>query len=127
MYKGVRPETVPLDAIKNCSVLPFSAIGNPSSFEQTITDLGGMVVDAIRYPDHHDYTMAEMQFIMQKAVDNNVWALITTDKDAVKIPSEFIHSERPLPVYVLSIEVRFHAGYEALMELIKEGPKKKQE
>ncbi|WP_371363097.1 Tetraacyldisaccharide 4'-kinase [Sporomusa rhizae] len=126
-YKGVRPETVPLEAIKNCSVLPFSAIGNPSSFEQTITDLGGKVVNAVRYPDHHDYTMAEMQFIMQKAVDNNVWALITTDKDAVKIPSEFIHSERPLPVYVLSIEVRFHDGYEELMELIKEGPKKKQE
>ncbi|WP_371372165.1 tetraacyldisaccharide 4'-kinase [Sporomusa aerivorans] len=119
-YKGVRPDTVPLDAIKDRSVLPFSAIGNPSSFEKTITDLGGKVVEAVRYPDHHDYTMAEMQEIMQKAVDNNVCALITTDKDAVKIPSEFIHSERPLPVYVLSIEVWFHDGYEELMDMIKE-------
>lgn len=118
-YKGVRPETVPLEAISGRSVLPFSAIGNPSSFEQTITDLGGVVIDAVRYPDHHDYTMAEMQSIMQRAVDHNVWALITTDKDAVKIPSEFIHSERPLPLYVLSIEVRFHDGYEELMDMIK--------
>lgn len=119
-YKGVRPEAVPLDVIKGCSVLPFSAIGNPSSFEQTITDLEGKIVDAVRYPDHHDYTMAEMQVIMQKAVDNNAEALITTDKDAVKIPAEFIHSERPLPVYVLSIEVRFHDGYEELMDMIKQ-------
>lgn len=78
------------------------------------------MVDAVRYPDHHDYTMAEMQWIMQKAIDNQVAALITTDKDAVKIPSEFIHSERSLPVYVLSIEVRFHDGCEKLMAMINE-------
>ncbi|WP_425058588.1 Tetraacyldisaccharide 4'-kinase [Sporomusa carbonis] len=118
-YKGVRPESVPLNTIEGRSVLPFSAIGNPSSFEQTIIDLGGVVADAVRFPDHHDYTMAEMQAIMQKAVDQNVWALITTDKDAVKIPSEFIHSERPLPLYVLSIEVRFHDGYQELMDMIR--------
>ncbi|SMC38724.1 tetraacyldisaccharide 4'-kinase [Sporomusa malonica] len=118
-YKGVRPETVPLDSIQGHSVLPFSAIGNPSSFEKTITDLGGTVIDAVQFPDHHNYTMAEMQWIMQKAVDNKVKALITTDKDAVKIPSEFIHSERPLPVYVLSIEVRFHDSYAELMDMIK--------
>ncbi|SDD81436.1 tetraacyldisaccharide 4'-kinase [Sporomusa acidovorans] len=124
-YKGVRPETVPLDKVKGRSVLPFSAIGNPSSFEQTITDLDVNIADAVRYPDHHDYTMAEMQSIMQKAVDCGAEALITTDKDAVKIPSEFIHSERPLPVYVLSIEVRFHEGYEELMDMIKNIAKQK--
>lgn len=124
-YKGVRPETVPLEAIKERVVFPFSAIGNPSSFEQTITDLGGIIMDSVRYPDHHDYTMAEMQSIMQKAVDNHAEALITTDKDAVKIPSEFIHSERALPLYVLSIEVRFHEGYEDLMDMIKNVSKHK--
>lgn len=124
-YKGVRPETVSLDKVKGRSVLPFSAIGNPSSFEQTITDLHVNIVDAVRYPDHHDYTMAEMQSIMQKAVDCGAEALVTTDKDAVKIPSEFIHSERPLPVYVLSIEVRFHEGYEELMDMIKNIAKQK--
>lgn len=118
--KGVASEHVPLTAIQGRSILPFSAIGNPSSFEKTITDLGGLVVDAVRYPDHHDYTMAEMQWIMQKAIDNQVAALITTDKDAVKIPSEFIHSERSLPVYVLSIEVRFHDGCEKFMAMINE-------
>lgn len=119
-YKGIRPETVPLDKIQGQPVLPFSAIGNPSSFEKTIVDLGGDIVGSVQFPDHHDYTMAEMQAIMQKAVDNSARALITTDKDAVKIPSEFIHSERPLPVYVLSIEVRFHDGQAELMELIKQ-------
>lgn len=118
-YKGVRPETVALEAIRNRRVLAFSAIGNPSSFEQTITDIGVELVDAVRYTDHHDYTMAEMQCVMQKAVDKKAYALVTTEKDAVKIPSEFIHSERPLPVYVLGIEVRVVDGYEELMDMIK--------
>ena len=118
-YKGVRPETIALETIRDKRVLAFSALGNPTSFEQTIADLGAAVVGAVRYPDHHDYTMAEMQAVMQKAVDCDVYALATTEKDAVKIPSEFIHSDRPLPVYVLGIEVRFIDGYQELMDLIK--------
>lgn len=118
-YKGVRPSTVALEAARGHRVLAFSAIGNPPSFEQTITDTGVELIDAVRYPDHHSYTMAEMQEIMQRAVDNNAQALITTEKDAVKIPSEFIHSERPLPVYVMSIELKFIGGYTELMDMIK--------
>ena len=62
--------------------------------------------------------MAEMQEIMQRGVDEEAYALITTEKDAVKIPAEFIHSDRPLPLYVLSIAVHFTEGYEELMELL---------
>lgn len=119
-YKGVRPETVALEAIRGKEVLAFSALGNPTSFEQTIADLGATVAEAVRFPDHHDYTMAEMHEVMQKAADRGLYALVTTEKDAVKIPSEFIHSDRPLPVYVLGIEVRFVDGYQELMDLIKQ-------
>lgn len=119
-YKGINYRSIELEGIRNRNVLPFSAIGNPSSFEQTITNLDATIIHSVRFPDHHDYTMAEMQEIMQKALDNGACALITTDKDAVKIPSEFIHSERPLPLYVLEIEVKFLDGYQELMELIKE-------
>ncbi|HMM20927.1 MAG TPA: tetraacyldisaccharide 4'-kinase [Selenomonadales bacterium] len=117
-YKSIRPETVELEAVRGKGVVAFSAIGNPSSFEQTLHDVGAKLVDSVRFPDHHDYTMAEMQSVMQTAVDKGAYALVTTDKDAVKIPSEFIHSERQLPVYVLSIEVLFVEGSQDLMDLI---------
>jgi len=110
-YKGVRITNVALETIRNQKVVALSAIGNPTSFEQTILDIGVAEVCGVRYADHHDYTMAEMQSIMQRGVDENAYALITTEKDAVKIPAEFIHSERPLPLYVLSIAVHFTEGY----------------
>jgi tetraacyldisaccharide 4'-kinase len=118
-YKGMRTTDVALETIRNQKVVALSAIGNPSSFEQTILDIGVAEVCGVRYADHHDYTMAEMQEIMQRGVDEKAFALITTEKDAVKIPPEFIHSDRPLPLYVLSIAVHFTEGYEELMELIK--------
>ena len=118
-YKGVRITNVALETIQNQKVVALSAIGNPSSFEQTIIDIGAAEVCGVRYADHHDYTMAEMQNIMQRGVDEKAYALITTEKDAVKIPAEFIHSERPLPLYVLSIAVHFTEGYEEFMELVK--------
>lgn len=119
-YKGMSITDVPLETVSRQKVLAFSAIGNPSSFEQTILDIGVAEVCGIRYADHHDYTMAEMQYIMQRAVDEKAYALVTTEKDAVKIPAEFIHSKRPLPLYVLSISVHFTEGYEDLMDLMKE-------
>ena len=118
-YKGVRITNVALETIRNQKVVALSAIGNPTSFEQTILDIGVAEVYGVRYADHHDYTMAEMQSIMQRGVDENAYALITTEKDAVKIPAEFIHSQRPLPVYVLSIAVHFTEGYQEFMELVK--------
>ncbi len=118
-YKGLRITNVALETIRNKKVVALSAIGNPSSFEQTILDIGVAEVCGVRYADHHDYTMAEMQEIMQRGVEEHAYALITTEKDAVKIPAEFIHSNRQLPLYVLSIEVHFTEGYKELMELIK--------
>jgi tetraacyldisaccharide 4'-kinase len=118
-YKGIRTKNmIPLDIVKGQKIVALSAIGNPSSFEQTITDVGAQVVETVRYPDHHDYTMAEMQHVMQMAVDECAYAIITTEKDAVKIPSEFIHSDRPLRMYVLGIEVHFTEGQEELMDRI---------
>ena len=118
-YKGLRSKTAALESIQDRRVLAFSAIGNPSSFEQTLHDIGAKVAVAERYPDHHDYTMAEMQSAMEKALQAGVYALVTTEKDAVKIPAEFISSERALPVYVVGIEVKFTDGSQELLDLIR--------
>jgi tetraacyldisaccharide 4'-kinase len=118
-YSGTLSAAVDLEALKDRPVVAFSAIGNPASFEQTVADVGAKVVDAVRFPDHHDYGLSEMQYIMQKAVDKGASALITTEKDAVKIPPEFIHSARALPLYILGIEMKFLDGNDELLALIK--------
>ena len=102
-YSGKAKAILPTDTIAGHKILAFSALGNPASFENTIVSLGGEVYQSVRFPDHHSYTMAEMQRILIRAVASGVSALVTTEKDAVKIPSEFIHRFRKLPLYVLKI------------------------
>lgn len=84
----------------------FSAIGNPSSFEQTLACIGIDIIEAIRYPDHHDYGMLEMQYISERAISKEVVAMVTTGKDAVKIPTEFIYFNREMPLYILNMDIK---------------------
>lgn len=119
-YKSIPDSEVPLDSIAGQRVMAFSAIGNPKSFEQSIASHGAHIVDAIRFQDHHEYTMAEMQDILDSALQKNVCALITTEKDAVKIPAEFIHSKRGLPVYILKMELKILPSHEQFLQAIKQ-------
>lgn len=117
-YKNDMTQALPLDALKGQSVMAFSAIGNPASFEQTLTTEGLKIEEAIRYPDHHDYGMVEMQYIMDRAVNKGVKALVTTGKDAVKIPTEFIYLHREVPLYILNMEIQLTSGEDAFKETI---------
>ena len=104
-YKGIQQNALPLKELKGKRVMVFSAIGNPSSFEQNVSGCGLEIVEAIRYPDHHDYGMLEMQYIGERASELQADALITTGKDAVKIPTEFIYFNREIPLYVMNMDI----------------------
>ena len=45
--------------MKGHKVIAMSAIGNPASFEQTLNDIGAVITESLRFPDHHDYTEEE--------------------------------------------------------------------
>lgn len=123
-YKGIVQNYKELDELQGKNVMVFSAIGNPSSFEQTLSSIGVNILEAVRYPDHHDYGMLEMQYINELASKENAVAMITTAKDAVKIPTEFIYSERKIPLYILNMEIQVTDGMEQLKECVNKAIKK---
>lgn len=101
-------------------VMVFSAIGNPFSFEQTLADNGLKIIESIRYPDHHEYGMQEMQYIMDRASMQNAKALIITAKDAVKIPTEFIYTNREVPLYILNMEIDFTSSGDEFKKVVRD-------
>lgn len=123
-YQDVPGKHIEVDTFRGKKVMAVSAIGNPASFEQTISDIGAVLVESIRFTDHHDYTVAEMQNVLKRALEQSAEAIIITEKDAVKIPADIIRASHPLPVYVLSIEISFQAGAEAFSRLIKDSLEK---
>lgn len=106
-HRDISSSGVPVETMKGRKVMAVSAIGNPTSFEQTLSDIGAEIVESLRFPDHHEYTTKEMQDVMDHAVSKGVEALIITEKDAVKIPLTIIESEAQIPCYVICVEVTF--------------------
>ncbi len=101
---------VPVTTLNGRRVMAVSAIGNPASFERTLQDLGAEIISSLRYPDHHDYTIMEMEDILRRAESLAAEMIVVTEKDAVKIPDEMAREAWRIPIYVVCVEVKFQAG-----------------
>jgi tetraacyldisaccharide 4'-kinase len=111
--------------IKGRQLLTFCGIGNPKSFENTLMSMGAICTSSIRYPDHHQYTLEDMHHIMQQALTHRVDYIVTTEKDAVKIPPGFIRDvDLPVPMLILGIEVKMTVGRDELIQFIHNAVKK---
>jgi len=91
-------------------VIAFAGIANPDSFFETVSSLGGDIVGEIPLADHHPYTRRTINRISNAFVRNRADWLVTTAKDAVKLPPLF----RLLPVYYLQTEFEVIVGSELL-------------
>ena len=78
-----------------------------------------MIIESLRYPDHHDYAMSEMTDIFQQAENAGAEAIVITEKDAVKIPADVAREKWSIPIYVICVEVNFQKGSEGLADLLK--------
>ncbi|HZT41286.1 MAG TPA: tetraacyldisaccharide 4'-kinase [Chthonomonadaceae bacterium] len=88
-------ETVyPVSWLEGRRVAALSAIGNPASFESLLEELGAIVVRRFRFPDHQALTPADLHTTLAHAREAGTEAILTTEKDAIKMPS--IHTEMPL-------------------------------
>ena len=74
-----------LSEIRGRKVATLSAIGDPFSFEKTVENLGGEILFAARYDDHHEYKASEMRDFMRRCHEVNVHEVITTEKDFYRL------------------------------------------
>lgn len=98
--KGRALETQDASAIQ--AVL-FAGVGNFESFRRGVERLGVRVVAAYQYPDHHGYTDAEITGLQDVASDLEANAVITTEKDAVKLVGRWSQEAPSLLVAALQI------------------------
>ncbi len=85
---------------------PFAilcAIGNPASFVEHVTISGHSHVIAKAFPDHHYYTQSDLDSFAETARSAGAKAILTTAKDAVKLPELETH----LPCYIFDVEIEF--------------------
>jgi tetraacyldisaccharide-1-P 4'-kinase len=77
---------------EGAAVGAFCGLGNPESFRRMLEGAGVRPVRWWRYPDHYVYSQGDLDRMLAE-----VGVLVTTEKDAVKVPAG-------APVHWLAVE-----------------------
>ncbi len=75
-----------IGALAGRAVVAFAGIAVPEKFFSPLRDAGVTLVAARPFPDHHAYTERELGELLREARDRQA-ILVTTPKDAVRLPS----------------------------------------
>lgn len=78
-------------------VIAFAGIGRPEKFFETLRSLGAEVVAEHAFPDHHRYRIRDFDIILEEAARSGDM-VVTTEKDAVRLPPSVAPSIAPLAV-----------------------------
>ncbi len=70
------------------AIIGFAGIGRPEKFFETLRDLGADLRATIAFPDHHAYRPIDLARLQSHAAKHRA-RLVTTAKDAVKLPTGF--------------------------------------
>lgn len=99
----------PLESLRGKKIASISAIANPASFEGFLEDLGGELVLKRHYADHHRYRQQEMIDFINDAKAAGAELIVTTEKDAVRMPRL---DRRDIDIQFLRVEIDILSGQE---------------
>jgi tetraacyldisaccharide 4'-kinase len=100
-----KEEFITSGLLKGKTVAVLCAIGNPTSFQNSISKLGINIGLTLEFPDHHRYSFNDIEKIFQEVKQKNIDTLVVTEKDAVKLSTLDLASYR-LNIFVLRIELK---------------------
>ncbi|MCC0001635.1 MAG: tetraacyldisaccharide 4'-kinase [Methylobacteriaceae bacterium] len=86
-------------ALAGNDVVAFAGIGLPDKFFGTVEALGARIVGRRAFPDHYPYRAADLAELLDLAREKNA-RLVTTQKDAVRLPPVPEGAQAPLAIPV---------------------------
>lgn len=101
----------PLERLAGLKILAAAGIGQPELFFQDLKDLGAEVLQTVPYPDHHRFSTQEVTQLDQWAGLMRADAVVTTEKDGVRL-RQFL----PLSVPVLALRIEVRVSDPAVLE-----------
>ena len=110
-----RGSRLPLEYLKGKKVASISAIANPASFNGFLSELGGNIVEEVHFADHHRYRQQEMIDFINKAKAAGAELIMTTEKDAVRMPRL---DRLDIPILVLRVQIDILSGQESFDQCI---------
>ncbi len=101
-----KDELLAADYLAGQSVALFCGLGNPDSFRNLAGKLGLKEGLFFEFPDHYRYEEEDIEKIVNQCRQKGLTALVTTEKDAVRIPLA-ARKRFGEDIFVLAIELKF--------------------
>jgi len=116
LLDGALGRSLGLEALRGHRVLLLSGLARPGSFRRTVEGLGAEVVAERRHPDHHRFTAAEVREALDAAARAGCTRVVTTEKDAVRLPAAEARDPRLAVVRISAEIVRGAEGLDAALD-----------
>jgi tetraacyldisaccharide 4'-kinase len=94
-------------SLDRLSVGAFSGVASPLSFIRTLAEFKVLVRHAYTLRDHYPYTREKLEEILEDARLRGLGSLVTTQKDAVKLPKNL---KTDIPILALDIRWEVSGG-----------------
>jgi len=102
--------------LRDAKVVALSGIAAPDGFEKSLESFGATIVERFRFADHHRYTQQELINIINAASKAGAQAIITTEKDAVRLPRL---SRCDTPILFLRVDIEILSGADNFQQWIE--------
>lgn len=109
-------EIKPLDFVNGKSAASLCGIAVPESFEDALRKLGADLDLTESFTDHHRFTSKEIESFLRRCGRRGVEMILTTEKDAVRIPRIL---DPEVPIYYLRVEIEILRGQTEWETLVK--------
>lgn len=111
---GPSAPLLPLSRLAGRKVAAFCGLARPEGFERSLVSLGLQLRRFTAFRDHQPYSPEILGELAAGFLDSGADCLVTTAKDAVKIPPDF-----PWPLFSLEAEMRPDRPEELLQAVLK--------
>ena len=109
---ALRPQASIIESLEDAPLLAFAGIGRPARFFRTLETLGGNVVKTLSFADHHPYSQQDLTQLQEDAQRHGA-EMITTQKDWMRLPSDWRNRVAMLPV---TMEIENEADFLARLK-----------
>lgn len=95
-----------LSVLNGQAVGVVSSIGDPKSFSVMLKKIGAQVQESFQFPDHHWYTVPDIERVVQQCAASRIKVIVTTAKDAVKLRNFSAVLQGQVTCLVLKIDLQ---------------------
>lgn len=124
LYQLSNGEECALDLLNGRSILAVCGIGNPEAFARTLHQFEPEAVELLAFPDHHRYSLADLNDISARVREVGADIVVTTEKDSQKLEAFAATTEFSLPesvqFFVLGIELEIRTNIAAFKKRLRQ-------